>query len=258
MKLAITALLDYDFDEPTDVLLQCEAAATPQQGIDAARIDLGGAQHWARSAAQGGIGERIWTRVAGRLTLGYQATVTVARSPVDLAGLDAVPLHRLPADTVDYLMGSRYCPSDQFHGFVNGEFGGTAGGARVIAIRDWIAQRFRYVPGASTTDTTAVDSFVRREGVCRDYAHVLITLARASGIPARFASTYAHGIWPQDFHAVAQVFVGHAWHLVDATAMAQPESMAMIGVGRDAADVAFLTAFGTARFRAQTVDVAPA
>ena len=154
-------------------------------------------------------------------------------------------------------MASRYCPSDRFVFFVNDEFAGLEGGALVIAMRDWIQHHFSYVPGASSQETTALDTFVSRQGICRDYAHVLITLVRACGIPARFASVYALGIEPQDFHAVAEVFLGGEWHLVDATGMAREGSMAKIGIGRDAADVAFLTAYGPAWMNSQSVSVVP-
>jgi transglutaminase-like putative cysteine protease len=70
---------------------------------------------------------------------------------------------------------------------------------------------------------------------------MLITLARAFGIPARFVSAYAPGVTPQDFHAVAEVFLGGAWYLVDPTGMASGADIAKIGVGRDAADTSFLT-----------------
>ena len=66
---------------------------------------------------------------------------------------------------------------------------------------------------------------------------------------------YALGVEPQDFHAVAEVFVGGEWHLFDPTGMAKEANMAKIGIGRDAADVAFLTSFGPAVLNAQTVEV---
>ena len=122
-------------------------------------------------------------------------------------------------------------------------------------MRDWVHSHLSYVPGVSTSDTTAADTFIRRQGICRDYAHVLITLVRAAGIPARIASVYALGVEPQDFHAVAEVFLGGEWHLVDATGMAREAAMAKIGIGRDAADIAFLTAYGSAVLNSQSVQV---
>lgn len=258
MKISIEAMLDYQLERPTDILLQIEAAAIPEQVIESANLTLSDNAHFARVCAQDSVGERIWVRAEGRFTAAYEATVSIKRILADCLDLPILPPHQLPGETVQYLMGSRYCPSDQFQSFVDGEFGSIEGGARIIAIRDWVHSHLRYVPGVSTSDTTAADTFIRREGVCRDYAHVMITLARAAGVPARIASVYALGVEPQDFHAVAEIFLGGEWHLVDATGMAEEGAMAKIGVGRDAADVSFLTVFGTAVMNGQSVKVAAA
>jgi transglutaminase-like putative cysteine protease len=256
MKISIHSRLDYAFDYPTDVLLQVEAAAIPEQWVNG-YIDLTLCEHFARIPAHDGIGDRIWLRVQGQLIVDYRATVMVDRILGDVGNLPMVPQHQLPGETVQYLMPSRFCPSDQFQNFVDADFGSYQGGARVAAMRDWVEKNFSYVPGSSSSDTTALDTFVKRQGVCRDYAHVMVTLVRASGIPARVASVYALGVEPQDFHAVAEVFLDGAWHLVDATGMASQGSMAKIGVGRDAADVAFLTAYGAATMNGQIVEVGP-
>lgn len=255
MKLSIQASLDYTLEHPTDILLQLEAAWIGEQAVESANLELSPVEHFARVPAHDGIGERIWIRTQGRLTVDYRAVVTIDRPIVNCRDLPRVEPYRLPGEAVQYLMGSRYCQSDLFASFVDTEFAGIDGGARVMALRDWIEQHFSYVAGVSNSETTALESFARREGVCRDYAHVLITLVRACGIPARMASVYALGVEPQDFHAVAEVFLGDAWHLVDATGMAKPGAMAKIGVGRDAADVSFLTAYGFAAFNAQSVRV---
>lgn len=255
MKLAVRTILDYDFPTPTDLLLQLEAAAIPEQQVEAAHIDISPTEHFARVPGHDTIGERIWLRVAGRLAVDYAATIAIDRITADLAALPATPPHLLPGETVQYLLPSRYCPSDQFQSFVEAEFGDSKGGARVTALADWIGRHFTYRPGASSASTTAVDSFVAREGVCRDFAHVTISLIRASAIPARFASVYALNVEPQDFHAVPEVFLDGTWYLVDPTGMARAEEMAKIGIGRDAADVSFLTSYGTAVLNRQTVQV---
>ncbi|HEX7821850.1 MAG TPA: transglutaminase family protein [Sphingobium sp.] len=258
MKISIHAQLDYQFKHPTAILLQVEAAAIPEQAIETAHIAISENTHFARVPAQDHVGERIWLHAQGRFTVDYQATVTINRILTDCLTLDAVPPQLLPGETVQYLLPSRYCPSDQFQSFVDAQFSALAGGEKVIAIRDWVQSHFSYVPGVSSSETTAADTFIRRQGVCRDYAHVMITLVRAAGIPARIASVYALGVEPQDFHAVAEVFLGGEWHLVDATGMAQEAAMAKIGIGRDAADVAFLTAYGVAVMNSQSVTVATA
>jgi len=258
MSLSIRARLDYWFDDPTDVLLQLEAAAIPEQIVETSSLSISPTEHFARVPSQDGIGERIWIRIQGQLLIDYRATVLVRRNLDDCLALPLTPPHQLPGETVQYLMASRYCPSDQFESFVQAEFGSSEGGAKVIAMRDWIAAHFVYVPGASDSETTALDTFVKRQGICRDYAHVLITMARAAGIPARMASVYALGVEPPDFHAVAEIFLGGTWHLVDATGMAREADMAKIGIGRDAADIAFMTAFGKAVMNSQSVEVLPA
>ena len=253
MKLQIDAQLDYTFEQPCDVLLQIEVAACSGQRVEASA--LSGAAPCARVAAQDDLGTRMWLAIEGEMRIDYSARVTIMRTSHDIAALPAAALHGLPAAAVQYLMPSRYCPSGQFATLVQDEFGGLEGGAKIAAMRDWIAGHLSYVPGASDASTTAVDTFVARQGVCRDYAHLVIALARAADIPARIASVYAPGATPPDFHAVAEVFLGDAWHIVDATGMASAADAAVIGIGRDAGDVAFLTAFGPLVMNSQSVMV---
>jgi transglutaminase-like putative cysteine protease len=255
MSLSIQTRIDYDFFAPTDVLLQLEAAIIPEQRVIEPHIAISPVEHFARLPGHDAIGERISLRLSGRLSVDYSATVEIERQLADIATLDATPMHLLPGPAVEYLLPSHYCPSDGFLNLVECDFGDTAGGARIVAIADWIANAFTYAPGSSFSTTDAMQSYIERRGVCRDYAHVLITMARASSIPARFASVYAPDVKPQDFHAVAEVFLDGAWHLIDPTGMASPGEMAKIGVGRDAADVAFLTSFGPASLVSQTVEV---
>ena len=80
---------------------------------------------------------------------------------------------------------------------------------------DWIHDRLDYRPGSSDTTTTAADVFVSRCGVCRDYAHLLAAFARAGGVPSRLVSAYGWKVDPPDFHALVEVWLGEAWHLVD-------------------------------------------
>lgn len=258
MQLSISAELEYSTNGPVDALLQLEAAIIPEQRVLSANIELPPLQHFARVPAQACIGERIWVRTEAPLVVRYQATVEVNRFLADVDTLPAMPTYLLPGETVDYLMPSRFCPSDTFLQFADGEFGGLEGGARVGAIRDWIARNLSYEPGSSDAMTTAADTFQSLRGVCRDYAHLLIALTRASAIPARYASVYGLGVEPQDFHAVAEVFLDGAWHLVDATGMTTPDRVAKIGVGRDAADCSFLTSYGDVEMISQSVMVTEA
>ena len=260
MPIAISAQFDFQLDQPTDIILQFEAAAIPEQTVLSADTRINCAEI-ARVPAHDGVGERVLFQAEGRIEVSHTALVDVNRLVPNLSGLAQLSPHDLPGETLDYLLDSRYCPADRFQPFVEDEFGGTSGGARVVAIHDWLVKHFSYEQ-VSTTSTTALDSFVERRGICRDYAHVLITLARASTIPARYVSCFAPRVTPQDFHALAEVFLadetipgGGAWYIVDATEMADPRETVKIGVGRDAADVSFLTSFGPSNFGNKTVTV---
>lgn len=257
MKLAIDVTLDYLLPAPTDILLQIEAAIIPEQTVEYAHISLPPSEHSARVPGHNTIGDRIWLRTEGTLNVRYEATVAIDRITANIADLPAVPPHQLPAETIEYLLPSRYCPSDEFQALVSDEFGDLEGGARVAAMCDWIGSHLSYVPGSSSSATTALETYVSRMGVCRDYAHLMIAMTRASAIPARFASVYGLGVEPQDFHAVAEVFLDNTWYLIDPTGMSSADRMAKIGVGRDAADVSFLTFFGIGTFQSQTVSVTP-
>ena len=262
MTIQINASFAFELDQPTDVLVQFEAAALPEQQILSSHTDMSQAQHFARVGAQDGIGERIWLRAQGEFEVSYRAEVDLKRQSVDLPNIAALEPHLLPGEAIPYLLDSRYCPADRFQSFVESEFAETSGGARIDAIRHWIAKHLAYVPGASGPYTDAAETFIMRKGICRDYAHLMVTLARASTIPARYVACYAPGVDPPDFHAVAEVFLadpehqdGGTWQLVDATAMADPLNTVKIGIGRDAADVSFLTSFGANNFLRSNVNV---
>ena len=226
-----------------------------------ASTNISPADDLTRVAAQDDIGERIWLHGTGRIEVQYEALVQPTHALHDLAQLGALPPHKLPGETVKYLLDSRYCRADDYQGLTAAEFKGTTGGARIAAIRDWIQEHFTYAPGSSDTNTDATASFIAREGICRDYTHVLVMLARASTIPARYVACYAPGVTPQDFHAVAEVFLedpsgeGGTWQLVDATGMADLRNAVKIGVGRDAADVSFVTSFAPMHFERSRVEV---
>lgn len=262
MPIDITARFDFHLDQPTDLLLQFEAADIPEQTILSCETKLPQAIHTARVVSQGGIGERIWVRAEGRYAVDYRAQVEVKRLTPDLASLAQLDAHDLPGETVEYLFDSRYCQADRMQTFVSDSFGEHTGGRKIEAMRQWIADNFVYEPGSSNSTTTALDTFIERRGVCRDYAHVLVTFARASTIPARYVACFAPGVDPPDFHAVAEVFLcdpttpgGGAWYIVDPTGMADPAQTVKIGIGRDAADVSFLTTFGMNSFGDKYVKV---
>lgn len=165
----------------------------------------------------------------------------VDRSP----GAAFVPVEQLPEGTLQYLLPSRYCPSDRM-----GEqawsivAGAQPGYDQVEAICRWIHARVAYRYGTSDASTSALETLERRAGVCRDFSHLAIALCRSLNIPARMVMGFHPHLDVQDVHAWVEAFVGGRWYQFDAT---QPKTLPgrlAVGYGRDAADVAIVTQFG--------------
>src|SRR3989337_759119 len=135
MPIAISARFSFSVDKLSDVLLQFEAAAIPEQQVLSARCEMSKAEHIARIAAQDDIGERIWLHVDGRFEVSYTARVTVNRMLSDVATLARLEPHELPAEAVQYLLDSRYCPADRFQPLLEAEFGGPRGGEALPGVR---------------------------------------------------------------------------------------------------------------------------
>jgi len=258
MRIQIDVALHYRFARPNTVFLALEAANTEGQRIVGQQLELGDAELF-RIVGDAGVGERIWACLPGReLFLSYRALIDITRQNRPLDDLDAAPLHRIPAEAAPYLRPSRYCQSDKFVTYVEKRFGHLAGGRKVDAIRDWIEANLTYVPGSSDADTNVLETFAGREGVCRDYAHLMCSMVRAAQIPARMVAVYCPDVTPPDFHAVAEVWLNDQWHLVDATGMSSAATMAIIAVGRDAYDIAFMDSQAPAEMLSQSISVARA
>jgi transglutaminase-like putative cysteine protease len=255
MKLRIEAVLDYWMDEPTDVLLSIEAAPMDDQRIveDQLTIDSNHPLH--PVPGEEGIGRRTWMCAEGAFHAEYHAIIEVEREAPPIEAMTIAPRRQLPAYAVPYLWPSRYCEGDRFEAFVQRRFGGIEGGAKAVAMADWIHDHLDYVPGSSDGRTSAVDTFVSRQGVCRDFAHLMTSFARAAGIPARLVSAYAWRLDPPDFHAVVELWLDGEWRLIDATRLAPVEGLVRIAVGRDATDIAFMTVFGGCILNEQRVTV---
>jgi transglutaminase-like putative cysteine protease len=255
MHLRLSAELTYDFAAPAETLLLLEAARDDEQAVLSEHLQVTPPAALDRLDDPAGGERRVVVAASGRTRIRYAAEVEVARDPVRLPGLAQSPIRSLPVDALRYLRPSRYCPSDRFERFVASRFSGLTGGDRVQAILDWIAGNLRYESGVSDAATTALDTFTDRAGVCRDFAHLAIALCRASDIPARAVSAYAWRLEPADLHAVAEVFIGGAWRLVDPTGKAPVEGLVRVATGADAADIAFMSIFGEAELVSQAFAV---
>jgi transglutaminase-like putative cysteine protease len=192
----------------------------------------------------------------GHLLVDYKADVEVYSEHVD-EHLAETPVGEVPDAIFHYLMPTRFCESDVLGSAAQQMFGNEAPGiGRVRKVVEWIHDSIEYRVGSSNSTTTAQDVFVQRAGVCRDFAHLGITMCRALNIPARIVVGY---VWfdepPQDFHATFEAWIGGQWVLFDPTGMAPVDRLVRIGTGRDAKDVAFSTIFGSVEMTRMELNV---
>lgn len=245
LRVSVQSRLAFNFPQPTETIAAILAAHAPGQIVESESLIVSDGVRLAESQDPVSGARLLRGCLSGEVTLDYHAVVRIAPR-LDLPStLQVAPWSQLPVAVLPYLLPSRYCPVDQFLRFAAREFGHIApGGARALAILDWLAVHVDYVHGVSNGNTDAAATFIDRAGVCRDFTHLGMTLCRAAGIPARAVAAYALALDPPDFHAVFEVFLDGGWWLVDPTRLAPVAGMVRIAHGRDAADIAFLTTAG--------------
>lgn len=158
----------------------------------------------------------------------------------------------LPASTLQFLLPSRYCEVDsELLNFAWAQFGSTPlGWARVQAICDFVYRHIRFDYQCARANRTALEGFRERVGVCRDFAHLAVTLCRCMNIPARYVTGYLGDIGvpvaagPMDFSAWFEVFLGDRWCTCDARHNRARIGRVVMAQGRDASDVPIVMGFG--------------
>jgi transglutaminase-like putative cysteine protease len=246
MERKVTAALTGTVLEPSELLFSVAVAEDADRVHEELRITVDGADvHPTEVLAPGGSRLHLCRDVQpGALSAFYAATVAGRSHPIEVTDLDLAT----------YVRPSRYCESDRLAQVSYEEFGTLRGRDLVASVRDWVGERLQYLSGSSRFTDGAVETYLARQGVCRDFAHLVIALLRARGVAARIASVYAPGLTPMDFHAVAEVALDGTWEVVDATERAPRPAMLRLATGRDAADTAFLTTHhGQVRFGSVTV-----
>jgi transglutaminase-like putative cysteine protease len=148
----------------------------------------------------------------GDMRLRVEATVETDAELAVAPDAPYTPVAELPDHALQFLLPSRYCPSDTLESRAWQTAGNAAPGyAQVEAIRAWIQGNLEYRYGSSDASTDAADTLEAGAGVCRDFAHVGMALVRALRIPARMVVGYLHGLEPMDLHAWFEAFVGGRW-----------------------------------------------
>ena len=196
-----------------------------------------------------------FTAPAGPFTMRYDAVIEDPGTP-DMQDPDAgeVPIAQLPDDVLVYLLGSRYCETDHMSQTAWDLFGHVRPGwERVQAICDFVHNRLSFGYGYARSTRTAAQAFDERVGVCRDFAHLAITLCRAMNIPARYVNGYMGDIGvppdpaPMDFNAWIEVYLGGRWFTFDPRHNIARIGRVVVARGRDATDVPLIHTFGSHR-----------
>jgi hypothetical protein len=161
MIVEIRVRLEYFIAEPCDVLLQIEAAAMADQRLVSSNLIVGSPEALVAVEGEESIGQRTWAVGQGTFNVAYDSVVAIDRPMPDFSQFRSDPPRYLPALVIPYLMPSRYCESNLFEAFVNREFGGVQGGAKITAMRRWMMSNIDYVSGTSDGDTTAAGGVPR-------------------------------------------------------------------------------------------------
>jgi transglutaminase-like putative cysteine protease len=247
MNFRVTCELDYTLQDTATFLfaIQCLKAGGQQilkeslftePGLFVEEFGIGGGMNRF---------SRIRATVPGALKVFYQADVSTTARVVPVGGLRTDGPDSLSPAAIPFLFPSRYCQSDRLRQQAQNLFGHlNTAHAVAAAVSDWIFANIAYVGGSSGETCSAMDTFERREGVCRDFAHLGIAFCRVLNVPARYATYYAYQLSSPDFHACFEAFIGGEWFVFDATRHAPLNGLVRIATGRDAADAAVCTIFG--------------
>ena len=213
----------------------------------------------------------IWTRFVappGRIEIRNDFLIEDSGLPDEVAPeARQGDVNDLPDEVLPFLYGSRYCDTERLTDLAWSLFGPIAGGwQRVQAICDYAHERIQFGYHHARCDRTASEGHEERVGVCRDFAHLAVTLCRCMNIPARYCTGYLGDIGvpkdpaPMDFSAWFEAFLDGRWFTFDARHNVPRIGRIVIARGRDAADVAISTQFGNAvlaRFDVVTDEVGP-
>jgi transglutaminase-like putative cysteine protease len=247
--------LTYDCPQPTPMLLCLNLhpsrridLLTPQTLQFSPNVDA-----WDYVDSFGNVCTRI-TAPAGRITISTEFDIYDAGTP-DFVPFDAVQhdIRNLPDETLVFLLGSRYCETDRLSDFAWNMFGNTPlGWPRVQAILDFVHNHITFDYQRADPRRSAFGAYTERVGVCRDFAHLALTLCRCMNIPARYCTGYLGDIGvppvpgPMDFSGWFEVFLGGHWYTADARHNKPRIGRTLMAIGRDATDVAISTQFGPA------------
>lgn len=262
VRIHLAIDLQYEVNQPgADFIFNVQAAHAPQQTVVWEELQVSQPVPMV-SHTDPATRTRILRLTAspGPLQVRYRATLDIVHHVAQPDSVFETPISQLPAEVLTYIYPSRYCQSDCVTAMANNLFGHLPQGyRRVQAIQHWVQSQVTFESNTSNSMTSALDTLNDHKGVCRDFAHLMITLCRALNIPARFTTAIDFGadpaLGPTDFHAYVEAYIGHRWYIFDPSGTAIPMGFVRIGTGRDAADASFATIFGNVVTQAPRIDV---
>ena len=245
--------LIYQSPQPTPMILNLQVHYT--RSTDMVRADQIITEPWVPlTSYRDGFGNLCTRLVAppGQIRITADGVVSDRGLPDSVvAGAQQISVERLPEDALVYLLGSRYCDTDRLSEFAWSQFGATKPGwPRVQAVCDFVHQHLTFGYQFARATRTAFEAFQERLGVCRDFAHLAITLCRCLNIPARYCTGYLGDIGippvaaPMDFSGWFEAYLDGQWYTFDARHNVPRIGRVLIARGRDAADVAITMTFG--------------
>lgn len=256
MKLSISCQLDYKIEQNTPLILMLRPrSGTGQWIIKEEYLLQPSVPVTEYTDLYGNLCQRLFTP-QGAFSIRNSAVVEVAdQIDVDFSA-NFVPVQELPDESLIYLLPSRYCESDKLGHLAASIVGDVITGYEQIeTIRKWINENIRYEYGHSNASTSAQDTAQSRIGVCRDFSHLGVALCRSMNIPARFVVGYLYELKPMDLHAWFEAYLGGRWYTFDATQTEPRGNRVVLAYGRDAADVALATQFGSMELHTMFVSV---
>jgi len=259
VKLDVGCSMTFESRWPTPAILMLRPRSGEGQWVVSERYTIVPETPLAEfTDAYGNLCQRLVVP-AGRTSISVQATVETSDGiDVDMT-MPRTPIQFVPDWATQFLLPSRYCPSDLlFDRAIEITRGALPGYPQAEAIRSWIERSITYEYGISSMSTSAIETLQSRAGVCRDFAHLGIALCRSIDIPARMVVGYLHELQPMDQHAWFEAYLGGRWFTFDATQRQPRGNRVTVAYGRDAADVALVTQFGPMVLEAMSVHVAAA
>ncbi|MFL9966565.1 transglutaminase family protein [Paraburkholderia sediminicola] len=255
MKLRVGYELSFECSRPTPMMLMLNTHFSHAKDILVADVLVTDPPVPTRQYRDlfGNLCSRIVAPVGG-VGLRTTALLNVSGAMETRPGDDwAHPVEHLPDDTLVFLLGSRYCETDLMVETAWQLFGQCTPGLKtVLAICDFVHQHVEFDYRHARPTKTACGAYQERKGVCRDFAHLGITLCRAMNIPARYCTGYISDVGlppvtaPMDFAGWFEAYVGGTWQTFDPRNNAPRIGRVLMAYGRDAADVAISNAFGRA------------